>query len=197
MITEKIGCNQSTVSRVIKLRRVKLAMFKGASDQAESGQSQKMTINILISRLSVIVMQVLQVLEKMRCTNCPYEMQPYPSPNEKTFTYKENEVEETLLGKTIYFMDTQTHWDSVIFSDDSKFNLHGLNGKWYACRYESEAHHSGCVLPSVKFPVSQIVCGCISSKRSWTPEIYHWSCECISLHTFLGGAFKSSQSGFF
>jgi hypothetical protein len=56
-------------------------------------------------------------------------------------------------------------WETVIFSDESKLNLHGSDGKLYVWCREGEQYHPDCLVSTVKFPASQMVWGCISSKR--------------------------------
>ena len=58
---------------------------------------------------------------------------------------------------------TKVQWDSVIFSDESKFNLHGSDGKQYVRRHEIEAYHLDCISPVIKLSSSQIVWGYICS----------------------------------
>lgn len=59
---------------------------------------------------------------------------------------------------------TIQQWERVIFSDESKFNLHGSDGKQYVRRRSSETYHPDCIDTKVKFPVSEMVWGCITSK---------------------------------
>ena len=60
---------------------------------------------------------------------------------------------------------TMDQWNSVIFSDDSKFNLYGSDGKRYVRRRKNEAFHPDCISPTVKFPVGQMVWESILIKR--------------------------------
>lgn len=59
---------------------------------------------------------------------------------------------------------TMDQWNLVIFSDESKFNLYGSDGKRYVRRRKNEAFHPDCISPTVKFPAGQMVWGSISSK---------------------------------
>lgn len=58
---------------------------------------------------------------------------------------------------------SEKQWNKVIFSDESKFNMHGSDGKQYVRRRPGEAYHPDCITTTVKHPESQMVWGCISS----------------------------------
>ena len=53
-------------------------------------------------------------------------------------------------------------WRKVIFSDESKFNLHGPDGRDYVRRRSGEAFHPDCLRSTVKYPAGQMVWGCFS-----------------------------------
>ena len=55
-------------------------------------------------------------------------------------------------------------WETVIFSDEPKFDLHGSDGKLYVWRREGEQYSRDCLVSAVKFSASQMVWECISSK---------------------------------
>ena len=59
---------------------------------------------------------------------------------------------------------TAAQWRKVIFSDESKFNLHGSDGKVYVRRRPGEEYRPECLVSTVKHPESQMIWGCISSK---------------------------------
>jgi hypothetical protein len=42
-------------------------------------------------------------------------------------------------------------WDSVIFSDEPKFNLHGSDGREYVCQKSNKACHPVCIQKAVNF----------------------------------------------
>lgn len=58
---------------------------------------------------------------------------------------------------------TAAQWNSVIFSDESKFNLHGSDGPQYVRRRSGEEYHPTCITSTVKHPQGQMIWGCISS----------------------------------
>ena len=58
---------------------------------------------------------------------------------------------------------TVDQWNTVIFSDESKFNLHGSDGPQYVRRRTGEAYLPSCIIPTVKHSESQMVWACISS----------------------------------
>lgn len=59
---------------------------------------------------------------------------------------------------------TPAQWKKVIFSDESKFNVHGSDGKVYVRRRFGEEYRPECLVSTVKYPESQMIWGCISSK---------------------------------
>jgi transposase len=59
---------------------------------------------------------------------------------------------------------TAERWSQVIFSDESKFNLHGSDGVQYVRRRSGEELHPDCITSTVKHPAGQMVWGCISSR---------------------------------
>ena len=85
------------------------------------------------------------------------------SVEEKGITYKKMKQFRLSLTKQ-HVSCTKDQWNSVIFSDESKFNLYGSDDKWYVRRRKNEEFHPDCISPTVKFPGSQMVWGSISSK---------------------------------
>lgn len=59
---------------------------------------------------------------------------------------------------------TVDDWNNVIFSDESKFNLHGTDGINFVRRRKGERLKDSCLKSTVKFPTSIMVWGCFSSK---------------------------------
>lgn len=55
-------------------------------------------------------------------------------------------------------------WAKVIFSDESKFNLHGTDGIEFVRRRTGEEFHPDCLHSTVKHPLGQMVWGCITAK---------------------------------
>jgi hypothetical protein len=50
-----------------------------------------------------------------------------------------------------YVKWTAVHWDSVTFSDDSKFNLHGSDGKQHAWHINNETYHPDYIEQAINF----------------------------------------------
>ena len=63
-----------------------------------------------------------------------------------------------------YVAEPLTFWQSVIFSDESKINLTGPDSCQYVRRRPREQFLPECLTSTVKFPVSQMIWGCISSR---------------------------------
>lgn len=59
---------------------------------------------------------------------------------------------------------TQRQWDSVIFSDESKFDVCVGDTRKRVIRKKDEAYHKDCLKRTVKFPASVMVWGCFSAK---------------------------------
>lgn len=57
---------------------------------------------------------------------------------------------------------TVEDWKNVIFSDESKFNLHGSDGMIYVRRKEGERYSDQCTRKTVKHPAGKMVWGCFS-----------------------------------
>ena len=53
-------------------------------------------------------------------------------------------------------------WRKVIFSGESKFNLHGPDGRDYVRRRSGEAFHPDCLRSTVKYSAGQMIWGCFS-----------------------------------
>ena len=57
---------------------------------------------------------------------------------------------------------TADDWKSVIFSDESRFNLHGHDGMNRVRRKKGEKYSPKCLLRTVKHLTPIMVWGCIS-----------------------------------
>lgn len=58
----------------------------------------------------------------------------------------------------------QSKWDTIIFSDESKFDLCVGDTRKRVIRNKNEAYHKDCLKRTVKFPASIMVWGCMSAK---------------------------------
>lgn len=58
----------------------------------------------------------------------------------------------------------ERQWDSIIFSDESTFQVCTGESKTKVIRKSNEAFHSDCLNRQVKFPASVMIWGCMSSK---------------------------------
>lgn len=57
---------------------------------------------------------------------------------------------------------TLDQWRNVIWSDESKFNLHCADNLPYVRRFPGERFKDSCVIRTVKYPQSQMIWGCFS-----------------------------------
>lgn len=58
----------------------------------------------------------------------------------------------------------QRQWNSIIFSDESKFDVCVGDSRKRVIRTKSETYHKDCLKRTVKFPASVMVWGCMSAK---------------------------------
>lgn len=58
----------------------------------------------------------------------------------------------------------QRQWNSIIFSDESKFDVCVGDMRKRVIRNKSETYHKDCLKRTVKFPASVMIWGCMSSK---------------------------------
>lgn len=59
---------------------------------------------------------------------------------------------------------TQRQWDSIIFSDESKFDVSLGDERGKVIRSKQEAFHPDCLKRTVKFPAGIMIWGCMSSR---------------------------------
>lgn len=59
---------------------------------------------------------------------------------------------------------TQRQWNSIVFSDESRFELSVGDSGSKVIRTKKEAYHRDCLKRTVKFPASVMVWGCMSAK---------------------------------
>ena len=59
---------------------------------------------------------------------------------------------------------TKAQMNALISSDESKFNLHESDNKWYVWRHKSEAYYSDYISDTTTFPEKQMIGRNISSK---------------------------------
>lgn len=60
---------------------------------------------------------------------------------------------------------TEQDWEKVVFSDESKFNLFGSDGKTTVRRRKGERYAEQCILPTVKHSPSVMVWGAITFNK--------------------------------
>ena len=59
---------------------------------------------------------------------------------------------------------TQEQWNSVVFSDESKFDVSVGDQRGRVVRNKHEGFHESCLKRTVKFPAGQMIWGCMSNK---------------------------------
>nr|CAA82360.1 putative transposase [Drosophila hydei]prf//2013359A transposase [Drosophila hydei] len=59
---------------------------------------------------------------------------------------------------------TQRQWDTIIFSDEAKFDVSVGDTRKRVIRKRSETYHKDCLKRTTKFPASTMVWGCMSAK---------------------------------
>ena len=58
---------------------------------------------------------------------------------------------------------TSEDWDKVIFSDESTFTIQNHAGNNFVRRRPHEAFSPQCILPTIKYPTSVMIWGCMAS----------------------------------
>jgi transposase len=87
---------------------------------------------------------------------------------------------------------TEDDWRKVVFSDESKFNLHGSDGVHFVRRRISEKYHPDCILGTVKHPPGQMVWGCISCAGVGQLHFINGTVNAPEYIKILGGPLKHS-----
>lgn len=59
---------------------------------------------------------------------------------------------------------TQRQWNTIIFSDESKFDVCVGDSRRRVIRTKAEAYQKDCLKRTVKFPASVMAWGCMSAK---------------------------------
>ncbi|KAK7576331.1 hypothetical protein V9T40_001250 [Parthenolecanium corni] len=86
------------------------------------------------------------------------------SPRKKPFISEVNRVKRLKFAKE-YVNKPSSFWQTVIFSDESKFNLFGSDGRGYVWRKKNSELEAKNLLPTVKFGGGKVlVWGCMAAK---------------------------------
>ena len=96
----------------------------------------------------------------------------------------------TTTAKKNIFWETKTKLDTIIFSNESKFNLRGSEGIWYYRRRNIETFHKECMPLTEK--VSRKPNGVrMSIKRwDWKTKTCWWKCKWIGFVDILEECLK-------
>ena len=80
---------------------------------------------------------------------------------------KDNRVQRLHYAK-MYLEKTLGYWNEVLWSDETKFNLFGSDGKVMLWRTTNEEMEPKCTVPTVKHCGGSVMCwGCMSSAGRW------------------------------
>ena len=100
----------------------------------------------------------------------------------KPYVDKTNRIERIQYAKK-YREQPLCFWDQVLWTDESKFNLFGSNGRVMVWRTPQEAFNPRCTVPTVKYGGGNVTCwGSFSSSGvgnlvfidgNMTGEVYH------------------------
>lgn len=175
MIAKKICCNQSTVSRVLKLERETGDVQRRAGSgrkrvttKCQDRYLKRMSIknrhasapDLKVQLENACGVSVSARTVQRRLVECG--LLAYRPKKKPLLTNKMKQKRLSWAKQHVSW--TMDQWNSVIFSDESKFNLYGSDGKQYVRRRKNEAFHPDCISPTVKFPAGQMIWGSISSK---------------------------------
>lgn len=81
----------------------------------------------------------------------------------KPYVSKENRAKRLIYAKT-YLEKPIGYWNDVLWSDESKFNLFGSDGKVMVWRTTKEEMDPKCTVPTVKHGGGSVMCwGCMST----------------------------------
>jgi len=173
-ISKRLQCNQSTVARILARYRL-----NGNTCRKEgSGGLKKSTV-----RQDRVLKRLCLTDRKASSTDLKtqWETQTGVRVSSRTVRrrlFKDGLVSRKPLKKPLltarmrkarlawakeHVNKSQRFWHQVLFSDESKFNLNGPDGRTFVRRRKGEQFLPECLSSTVKFPVSQMVWGSISS----------------------------------
>lgn len=173
-IAEKIGCNNSTVTRLLR----KVASTGSSARSKGSGRKRLSTVanDRVLKRLSLRNRRAsAPELKRQWFEMCGVdstvrtvqlrlnEMKIFARrPAKKPFLTKQMRAKRLIFAKE-HETWTVEDWQRVIFSDESKFNLHGSDGKRTIRRRKGEKYIDECLDWTVKHSPSVMIWGCITS----------------------------------
>lgn len=175
-IAKNIGFHHSSVSRfLIKFAKNKSALGnnhmgrKKLTTDAEDRMLCRLSLRDRFSSASVLQgqwlkssgVQVSKRTVQYRLKNMGLESR---KPAKKPLLTKKMMCSRLEWAKK-YINWTAADWRKVIFSDESRFNLHGHDGFNRVRRRKGEKYLPECILPTVKHPTSIMIWGCISGYK--------------------------------
>lgn len=175
-IAQKTGKNQSSISRTLK----KIKLSRSLSRKKEFGRNYKLNenhINYIISEINrdpkigsaKLAIQIKEVYDinissrTIRNYLISIKYKAFISCKKPLLSKKNKLLRYNFANK--YLWEKETFWEKVIWSDETKINLFGSDGRRYVRRKVGTRLEDKNLTPTVKFGKGGImVWGCFTSK---------------------------------
>ena len=87
----------------------------------------------------------------------------------------------------MHLKDSQTMWNRILWSDETKTELFGVNARHHVWRKPGTAHHQANTIPTVKHGGGSIMLwGCFFSGRNWRTSQDRGKDECSNVQRHPG-----------
>lgn len=173
-IAKRVGCNQSTVIRIIK----KLQETGSTADRHRTGRPKKTT-----QRQDRVLLRTSLANRKLTSPLLLREWQEKCSVDVCTSTVRrrclefglrgckarkkplltEQQRKKRLLWAKEYSKWSKEEWEKVLFSDESTFCILGNQANTYVRRFPYEEYKPECLNLSVKYPTKVMIWGCMAA----------------------------------
>jgi transposase len=173
-IAKRVGCNQSTVIRIIK----KHQETGSTADRHRTGRPKKTTQrqDRVLLRTSLVNRKLTSPLllrewqEKCSVDVCPstvrrrcLEFGLRGCKARKKPLLTEQQRKKRLLWAKEYSKWSKEEWEKVLFSDESTFCILGNQANTYVRRFPYEEYKPECLNLSVKCPTKVMIWGCMAA----------------------------------